>query len=132
MTVTVLGATGGQGDAVVTALLESGHDVRAMVRDPGEARARVLAGQGVDVVRGDLADPDSLADAFSDASAAFGETTPFEAGLDAEEAQGRAIVEAARRVALPHLVFTSVASADRHTGIPVARAAAVTLRAGWR
>ncbi|MFF2509321.1 NmrA/HSCARG family protein [Streptomyces sp. NPDC058067] len=118
MTVTVLGATGGQGGAVVTALLESGYDVRAVARDPGEARARILAGQGVDVVRGDLADADSLADAFRGASAAFAVTTPFEAGLDAEDAQGLAIVEAARRTDLPHLVFASVASADRHTGIP--------------
>lgn len=120
MTIAVLGATGGQGGAVAAALLEAGHeDVRAVVRSPGSGRARALAERGVEVVEGDLTDPASLEQVFAGASAAFAVTTPFDAaGLEGETAQGAAIVEAARRVALPHLVMASVASADRHTGVP--------------
>lgn len=118
MKIAVLGATGGQGGAVLNALREAGRSVRAVVRDPGEARARALASSGVEVVRADLSDTDSLAAAFQGAAAAFAVTTPFESGLEAEKAQGVAIVDAAARSALPHLVMASVASADRDTGIP--------------
>lgn len=118
MTIVVLGATGGQGGAVLTALRQAGRPVRAVVRDPHGGRARSLAESGVELVRGDLGDPDSLADAFSGADAAFAVTTPFGPGLEAERQQGAAIVEAAERTALPHLVMASVASADRHTGVP--------------
>ncbi|MDX3850192.1 NmrA/HSCARG family protein [Streptomyces sp. AK02-01A] len=118
MKIAVLGATGGQGGAVVSALLDEGRSVRAVVRDPGDARARALESAGAEVVAGDLSDAASLARAFRGASAAFAVTTPFGAGLEAEMAQGVAIVEAAARSALPHLVMASVASADQHTGIP--------------
>ncbi|MFF8916661.1 NmrA/HSCARG family protein [Streptomyces sp. NPDC015032] len=118
MSIAVLGATGGQGSAVVAALLEAGRAVRAVVRDPGGRRARVLAAAGAEVVPGDLLDAASLAEAFRGAAAAFAVTTPFQDGLDAEVAQGAAIVRAAEEAALPHLVLASVASADRGTGVP--------------
>lgn len=116
--ITVLGATGGQGGAVAQALLASGQGVRAVVRDPAAPRARRLAEQGVDVVPGDLSDATSLTAAFGGASAAYAVTTPFESGTDAEVRQGKAIVEAAGRAGLAHLVLASVASADRSTGVP--------------
>jgi uncharacterized protein YbjT (DUF2867 family) len=118
MVVTVLGATGGQGGAVVTALLRHRQEVRAVVRDPGSARARALGSRGVTTVAGDLTDAESLARAFTGVDAAFAVTTPFERGPEAEVEQGEAIVAAARLAGLPHLVMASVASADRHTGIP--------------
>ncbi|MGW1550564.1 NmrA family NAD(P)-binding protein [Streptomyces sp. NPDC002346] len=118
MSIAVLGATGGQGGAVAAALLEAGHAVRAVVRDPRSGRARALAVAGAEVVPGDLFDADSLAEAFRGTTAAFAVTTPFQDGLDAEVAQGAAIVRAAEVAALPHLVMASVASADRGTGVP--------------
>ncbi|MFE6666591.1 NmrA/HSCARG family protein [Streptomyces sp. NPDC057697] len=118
MSIAVLGATGGQGGAVVAALLEAGHPVRAVVRDPGGGRARSLAAAGAEVVPGDLFDAVSLAEAFRGTTAAFAVTTPFQDGLDAEVAQGEAIVRAASDAALPHLVMASVAGADRDTGVP--------------
>jgi len=51
-------------------------------------------------------------------SGVFALTTPFEAGVDAEIRQGRAIVAAARQARVPHLVFSSVAGADQYTGVP--------------
>ncbi|MFJ2624587.1 NmrA/HSCARG family protein [Streptomyces sp. NPDC087532] len=118
MSIAVLGATGGQGGAVARALLEAGHGVRAVVRDPGSGRAKALAVAGAEVVPGDLFDAASLAEAFRGTTAAFAVTTPFQDGLDAEVAQGAAIVRAAADAALPHLVLASVASADRDTGVP--------------
>ncbi|MGY0061905.1 NmrA/HSCARG family protein [Streptomyces sp. LZ34] len=116
--ITVLGATGGQGGAVTQALVASGQGVRAVVRDPAAPRARRLAEQGVDVVPGELSDARSLTAAFDGSSAAFAVTTPFESGTDAEVRQGQAIIEAAGRAGLAHLVLASVASANRSTGIP--------------
>jgi uncharacterized protein YbjT (DUF2867 family) len=45
-------------------------------------------------------------------------TTPFEAGVERETAQGITITEAAKIAGVGHLVYSSVASADRATGIP--------------
>ncbi|MGW4276477.1 NmrA/HSCARG family protein [Streptomyces seoulensis] len=114
----VLAATGGQGGAVTDALLERGAPVRALVRDPGDGRARELAGRGVEVVAGSLGDADSLAAAMRGTAGVFAFTTPFEAGVEAEVGQGRAILSAAARERVGHLVFSSVAGADQDSGVP--------------
>ncbi|MFF9497386.1 NmrA/HSCARG family protein [Streptomyces flaveolus] len=114
----VLAATGGQGAAVTKALAGRGARVRALVRDPGRQAARKLAAAGVDVVTGSLSDADSLAAAMAGVRAVFAYTTPFEAGLEAEVAQGRSIIAAATLARIPHLVFSSVAGADQASGVP--------------
>lgn len=48
----------------------------------------------------------------------FAMTTPFEAGADVETRQGICVADAAKAAGVPHLVLTSVANADRNTGIP--------------
>lgn len=85
----VLGATGGQGGAVLAALLARGARVRALVRDPVAGAARRLADRGVEVVAGSLNDEGSLAAAMDGTAGLFALTTPFEAGVDAEVEQGR-------------------------------------------
>jgi uncharacterized protein YbjT (DUF2867 family) len=57
--VLVHGATGGTGRHLVDRLLDDGHQVRAMVRDPDKGAP--LAELGVEVVPGDLTDPDGSA-----------------------------------------------------------------------
>lgn len=56
----VTGATGTVGRQVVAELLARGHTVRALTRDPAKADFPA----GVEVVRGDLTDPDSLVPAL--------------------------------------------------------------------
>lgn len=114
----VLGATGGQGGAVADALLARGARVRAMVRRPGKPSVGRLSERGVEVVVGSLDDRSALAAAMRGVVGAFAVTTPFDAGVDAEVAQGRAIIAAAIDEHVPHLVFSSVAGADQHTGVP--------------
>ncbi|MFJ5532918.1 NmrA/HSCARG family protein [Streptomyces sp. NPDC093261] len=114
----VLAATGGQGRAVTDALLDRGVRVRALVRDPGRPAARELADGGVEVVAGSFDDPESLAAAMTGVAGVFAFTTPFESGVEAEVAQGRAILTAARGERVPHLVFSSVAGADQDSGVP--------------
>ena len=114
----VLGATGGQGGAVVEALLERHVTVRALVRDEASNSARHLKSRGVELAKGSLGDSESLAAAMRGVAGAFALTTPFESGPDAEITQGRAIQSAAREARLPHLVFSSVAGASQDSGVP--------------
>ncbi|OBH11449.1 NmrA/HSCARG family protein [Mycobacterium sp. E1747] len=114
----VLGATGGQGGAVATALLAHGARVRAMVRRPDVPSVRRLRERGVEIVVGSLDDRSALDVAARGVAGVFALTTPFDAGVDAEVAQGRAIVRAAIDEQVPHLVFSSVAGADQRTGVP--------------
>jgi uncharacterized protein YbjT (DUF2867 family) len=114
--IAVIGATGKQGGAVVTALLDRGVPVRAVVRDA--AKADQLAARGVDVALADQDDGKSLRRAFTGVAAVFAVTTftgPL--GTEGEVAHGRAIADAARDAQVAHLVYTSVGAADRATGI---------------
>jgi dihydroflavonol-4-reductase len=54
----VTGATGKVGHAVARVLLERGHEVRVLVRNPGRAGALLPA--GVHAVRGDVTEPDTV------------------------------------------------------------------------
>lgn len=117
-TYVVIGATGAQGGAVAAALLSRGLPVRAVVRRPDSAGAVRLADRGAELSVADLDDPQSLAVAFTGAAGVFALTTPFERGPEEEVAQGRSIIEAASSAGVGHLVFSSVASADQHTGVP--------------
>ena len=61
----VTGATGYLGGRLVPRLLAEGHDVRCLVRDPGKLRDVPWIDQ-VEVVRGDVLEPASLAPAMAD------------------------------------------------------------------
>jgi uncharacterized protein YbjT (DUF2867 family) len=115
--VVVTGATGQQGGAVTRALLARGHRVRALVRTPASLAAESLRSAGVEIAVGNLEDPASLDPALVGADALFGVTTPFE-GLDAETHKGVALVDAARRAGIAHMVYTSACNANGHTGLP--------------
>ena len=116
--VLVTGATGSQGGSVVQALLAQGHQVRGMTRNADSPAAKQLRQQGVEVVAGDFTDPDSLVRAASGVDTIFTMTTPFEEGVNAETAQGIAITNAAKEAGVGHLVYSSVADADKATGVP--------------
>jgi len=66
MTILVTGATGTVGGQIVRQLNEAGHAVRALTRDPSKAELP----EGVEVVAGDLTDPDSLKGVFDGVTAA--------------------------------------------------------------
>lgn len=67
MQVFVAGATGFVGSALIPALLDAGHSVRALVRNADDAALPA----DVEVVEGDLLDPNSLAGALDGIEAAF-------------------------------------------------------------
>src|SRR5216683_43490 len=116
LTVVVTGSTGKQGGAVARGLLERGHKVRAVTRDPNSSQAKLLANAGATLIAASLEDTAAIMKALEGATSLFAMTTPF-GGTDAETRQGVAAAAAAKAAGV-HLVFTSVGSANRETGIP--------------
>jgi uncharacterized protein YbjT (DUF2867 family) len=118
VTVLVVGATGQQGGAVAREWLRLGYDVRGLTRNPGSPRARALAAAGAEMVRGNLNDPTSLVRALDGVDGVFLMTDFWEHGYEGEVRHGRHMIEAATAAGVRHLVYSSVASADRATGLP--------------
>lgn len=118
MTVAVAGATGKQGGALARKLLEHGHRVRALTRSPESRAASELRRLGADIFEADFDDYAEVLHASEGADAFFLVATPYEAGVEAEVRQARQAAKAAKEAGVKHLVYSSVASADRHTGIP--------------
>jgi uncharacterized protein YbjT (DUF2867 family) len=116
LTVVVTGSTGKQGGAVARDLLERGHKVRAVTRDPNSKQAKLLANAGASLVTASLEDTAAITKALEGATSLFAMTTPF-GGTEAEIRQGVATADAAKAAGV-HLVFTSVGSANRQTGVP--------------
>ena len=63
------GATGKVGNAVARALAERGDEVRVLARSPDKARA--VLPDGVEVVRGDVTEPESVAAAVAGVDVVF-------------------------------------------------------------
>jgi len=116
LTVVVTGSTGKQGGAVARGLLERGHKVRAVTRDPNSSQAQSLANVGATLIAASLEDTAAITKALEGATSLFAMTVPS-GGTDAETRQGIAAADAAKAAGV-HLVFTSVGSANRQTGVP--------------
>lgn len=118
LNVLVTGATGKQGGHLVRELLARGHSVRALTRKPESPAAAALSDRGVEIVPGNFDDEASLERAARGVDTVFAMSTPFESGAKTETLEGVNIVRAASGLRVKHLVYTSVAGADRATGIP--------------
>jgi uncharacterized protein YbjT (DUF2867 family) len=117
-TILVTGATGQQGGSLVEALAGSGFTLRGMTRKPDSDAARRLKTAGVEVVAGDLDDPESVKNALAGAWGVFAVQNTWEAGVEREEEQGKRIAHLAKEAGVKHYVYASVGSAHRKTGVP--------------
>jgi uncharacterized protein YbjT (DUF2867 family) len=113
----VLGATG-RFSPLVGRLLNRGHHVRAASREPDSPRSAALRGLGAAVVPVDLDDPASIERAARAADAIFFAGTLHAAGPAVDARHGGAVVAAAAAASMRHLVFVSVAGADRPSNVP--------------
>lgn len=118
--VLVAGATGRLG-AIVDVLLDRGHSVRAMTRNPSSPAAAGLRAAGADVVYGDFDDPDSIARAAAGTEAMFATGTAHRAGPDGELRHGRNFARAAAAAGVPHLVYSSGDGAAEDSPLPLFR-----------
>jgi uncharacterized protein YbjT (DUF2867 family) len=115
--VLVSGSTGNQGGAVARALLERGFPVRALTRDPEKPEAQALTERGTEVVQGDLEDRTSIDQALEGVYGVFSVQNFWEVGYDREVQQGTTLAGAAKAAGVQHVVYSSVGSAYRGTGI---------------
>jgi len=100
--ITVLGATGAQGSAVVNALVNEGtYHVKAVSRNPEK-----YAGNAHEAVYADLNDLQSLKDAFKDAYGVF-VVTNFWEGAD-EITQSKNAIEAAKATGVHHFIWSTL------------------------
>ena len=114
VSILVTGATGRQGGATARRLLELGHPVRALVRDPAAPAAVALAAAGARLVQGDMDDPASLGPALDGVDGVFGvPPVAFDPGLEAT--RGRALIDAAAAAGVPQVVFSTVATTSAPT-----------------
>lgn len=108
----VTGATGFVGSAVARRLLRDGHRVRVLARAGSDRRN--LQGLDVEVVEGDLTKPSTLlpacegCDALFHVAADYRLWAPDPSELYRSNVDGtRAILDAAKRVGVPRIVYTS-------------------------
>ncbi len=116
--IAVTGATGKQGGAVAHRLLDGGHRVRALTRNPDKPEAQTLAERGAEVLRADLEDRASLDAALKGAAALFSVQDFLEAGVEAEQRQGLNLTDAAAASDIEHIVYSGASTMDRNTGVP--------------
>jgi uncharacterized protein YbjT (DUF2867 family) len=105
----VTGATGYIGGRVVPRLLDNGHEVRAMARNPDKLDGAEWR-ERAEVVRGDLGDRDSLTAAFDGMDVVYYLVHSMGSAKDfvAEEARSaRNVVAAAKHAGVRRLVYLS-------------------------
>lgn len=120
-TLLITGATGNQGGATVDELLERQVPVRirALVRDPTSPKAVALAMNGVELIRGDLDDGDSVRAALAGVDGVLSVQTPLGPdGAAGEERQGKLLGTLAAEAGVRHVVYCSAGGAERGSGVP--------------
>jgi dihydroflavonol-4-reductase len=115
------GATGFIGGHVARQLREAGHEVVALVRTPGSAGD--LAALGVEIAEGDITVPASLADPMRGADGVFHIAAWYKLGARDRtmahtiNVEGtRNVLEAARDLGIPKVVYTSTLAVYGDTG----------------
>lgn len=111
---TIFGATGKQGGSVIDIVLarpelSTKYALRGITRDPSSSKSQQLASSGVEVVKGDLDDVESLKSALAGSYGVFG-VTDFWASMSKsqEMQQGKNILAACKATNVKHLVWSSL------------------------
>ena len=112
-TIFVTGATGNLGGATTRNLLNKGYHVKALVRNP----AKLAPHENLQVIKGDLNDPNTYKDHLKGSDAIFC-NLHFKEGVNKEVRQGIDLIDSARANRIKFFMYSSVVGADLHTGIP--------------
>lgn len=119
--ITVFGATGNQGGSVISVILSHSnlaakYSLRGISRDPTSGSSQKLVSQGVEMVKADLDDADSLRQAVQGSYGVFG-VTDYWATTDknVEIRQGKSLVDACLDENVQHLVWSSLPNVTKLT-----------------
>jgi uncharacterized protein YbjT (DUF2867 family) len=116
-TILVIGATGNQGRSVIQALTKyPDFAVRGLVRQPSSETAKNLAQKGVELIKGDLDNRESLENAMKGVYGIFSYQN-MDDGVQKEEDRGKRVAHAAKIAQVPHLIYSSVGGADRNPDV---------------
>lgn len=106
------GATGFIGRRVAIRLLESGHEVAALVRKPHEARDLMV--QGAEIFKGDITDRQTIASGMQGADGVFHIAAKYALGLRSHSSMEsinvggtRNVLRAMKELQIPRGVYTS-------------------------
>ncbi|KAI0376649.1 hypothetical protein F5Y04DRAFT_292477 [Hypomontagnella monticulosa] len=119
---TVFGATGQQGGALINHILDSPYlssafTLRGITRDSSKAAAIALKERGVEIVEADLQVPSTIKKAVAGSHAVFGVTNFWEsASYDVEVSQGKAIADAAVEAGVKQIIWSSLPSVTKISG----------------
>ncbi|MGI5499988.1 NmrA/HSCARG family protein [Lentzea sp. CA-135723] len=116
--IAVVGATGQQGGGLARAILDDpdgGFAVRALTRNADSPAAKELAASGAEVVTVSVDDEESLRSALEGAYGAYFVTAFWEYNdVAREQAQARAMVNAAKAVGLQHVIWSTLPDTRDH------------------
>jgi hypothetical protein len=122
---TVVGATGTQGTSLIDNALKDGtYKVRGLTRNINSEKAKALAARGVEVVRADINDEQSLIKAFEGSTAIFAITDFFEPfiangpekAIEIEVQQGINMARAASKTStLQHYIWSTLPNGKKLT-----------------
>ena len=111
----LIGATGRIGRALVSDLLEAKAPIRVLARDPAKAAAAL--GDGVEIVRGDLDDPASLAPAMDGVRSLY-----LASGVGAHLVEQHAVaIRSARAAGVEHVARVSTEGVEADDMLLLAR-----------
>ena len=110
----IAGASSQPGEKLIPMLAEKGYHIRALTRDPRKLEfARSL---GVEVIEGDMRQPDTLLRACEGAEAVVSSVTAVGENLigEVDQAGNRSLMESAKRSGVKRFVFVSAHGAARN------------------
>lgn len=111
----IFGITGQQGSSLANTILQDAelskqYRIRGLTRDSSKPAAQALQQRGVEVIKGDIDDQQSIKRALEGAHSVFAMTTSIYApgGREQELAQGKAIADAAVASGVQFLIYSTV------------------------
>ncbi|KAJ7890094.1 NAD(P)-binding protein [Mycena olivaceomarginata] len=121
--ITIFGANGTQGAAVLDAVLANGkYTPRAVSRSLDSAGSKALIAKGIEVVVGNLWDKESLKTAIRGSEVVFGNTNfwdpevfPADPKGAGEITQGKNLVDAAKEVGVKFFIWSSLPNATKES-----------------
>lgn len=115
-TVFITGITGNQGSAAAKHILGKGHAVIGLTRNKNSENAKLWKTKGVNVVEGNLNEPDLFLNHLDSVDAIF--LVQGLQGKEQEIKQAKQFIDAIKSQNKTHFIYSSVLGADLKTGVP--------------